>query len=130
MFLLDENVSELEVLRLRKCGIRVRLVGDEVADIGTSDENLLPALLRLKQPILFTQDEDFFRRSRLHPRYGLVWLDVRATEAAEFICRFLKHPEFDTQAKRLGTVSRVHPMGIDCWRGTGRQLHKTGWPAA
>jgi len=130
MFLLDENVSELEVSRLRKRGIRVRLIGDEVADIGTSDENLLPALLRLKQPVLFTQDEDFFRRSRLHSRYGLVWLDVRATEAAEFIRRFLKHPEFDTHAKRLGTVSRVHPNGIDYWRGTARQLRKLGWPSA
>lgn len=61
MFVIDENVSELEVLRLRKAGIRVRLIGDEFARIGDADENLLPILLRLKNPVLFTQDKDFFQ---------------------------------------------------------------------
>jgi hypothetical protein len=60
MFVIDENVSELEILRLRKEGIRVRLIGEEVARIGDADENLLTVLLHLKKPVLFTQDKDFF----------------------------------------------------------------------
>jgi len=103
MFLIDENVSELEVLRLRKAGIRVRLVRDEAGNIGTLDENLLPVPRRLKRPVFFTQDQDFFQFRWLHPDYALVWLDTRPSEVAEYLRRFLRHPNFDTQAKRMGS---------------------------
>jgi hypothetical protein len=43
MLLIDENISELEAARLRRWGVRVRLVGHDVAGIGTTDENVLAA---------------------------------------------------------------------------------------
>src|SRR5437773_7722420 len=121
MFVIDENVSELEVLRLRKAGIRVRLIGDEVARAGDTDENLLPVLRRLKQPIFFTQDQDFFRFNWLHPDYALVWLETHPNAVAEYVRRFLRHPEFETQAKRLGIVARVRASGVHYWRVGSRQ---------
>ncbi len=128
MFLIDENVSELEVLRLRKAGVRVRLIGDDIADIGTTDENLIPVLRRLKQPVLFTQDEDFFQFRWLHADYTLVWLDTRPGEVAELVRRFLRHPDFDTQGRRMGTVVRVTASGIQYWRKGNRRLLRTAWP--
>ena len=61
------------------------------------------------------------RRSRYYKR-GLWSLGgrhsglERTRQAAEFIRRFLKHPAFDTQAKRMGTVARVHADGLLYWR--------------
>ncbi|MBI2946681.1 MAG: hypothetical protein HYY23_03485 [Verrucomicrobia bacterium] len=130
MFLIDENVSELEVLRLRKAGVRVRLIGKDVANIGDLDENLIPVLLRLKQPVLFTQDQDFFQFRWLHADYALVWLDTRPTEVAEHVRRFLRHPHFDSQAKRMGTVMRVRASGIQYWRIGNRNLLRVGWAPA
>jgi hypothetical protein len=129
MFVIDENVSELEVLRLRKARIRVRLIGDEIARTGDTDENLLPVLRGLKQPIFFTQDQDFIRFSWLHPDYGLVWLETHPNAVADYVRRFLRHPEFETQAKRLGIVARVRASGVSYWRVGSRQLRHAAWPA-
>ena len=72
---------------------------------------------------------DFHRPELAHACYCLVWLDVRGRQAAEFIRRFLRHPRFDTQAKRLGTVARIHPDGIECWRVPRRTRLTVPWPA-
>ena len=128
MFVIDENVSELEVLRLRKAGIRVRLIEDEVARTGDTDENLLPILRRLKKPVLFAQDKDFFQFEWFHQDYALIWLDVHPNSVAEYVRQFLGHPEFDTQAKRMGVVARVGASGIRYWRGRNRQLRQAKWP--
>jgi hypothetical protein len=127
MLVIDENVSELEVSRLRKWGIRVRLIGEDVAEGGTTDENLLAALLRLTRPVLGSQDADFFRFGHSHAKYGLVWLDIKPNEVAAYIRRFLKKPEFDTQGKRLGVVARIHPRGGQFWRHGHRVLHAIPW---
>ena len=95
--------------------IRFRVVGIEVASSGANDENLIPALHRLPHPTFFSLDRDFFRADWAHASYSLVWLDVRGRQAAEFIRRLLRHPRFDTQARRMGTVARVHPAGIHFW---------------
>jgi hypothetical protein len=113
MFVIDENVSELEVLRLRKAGIRVRLIGDEVARIGDADENLLPILLRLKKPVLFSQDKDFFQLKWLHEDYALVWLDVHPNVVAGYVQQFLRHPEFDTQPNAWELWRALVRAGID-----------------
>jgi hypothetical protein len=127
MFVIDENVSELEVLRLRRAGIRVRLIGDDVARKGYTDENLLPVLRRLKQPVFFTQDQDFFQFRWLHADYALVWVDTHPNAVAEHVRRFLRHPEFATQARRLGIVARVRASGITYWRVGSRQLYQAIW---
>src|ERR1043165_6778428 len=107
MFVMDENVSELEVSRLRKAGIRVRLIGDEVARSGYSDENLLPILHQLKRPVVFTHNEDFFQFKWVHADYASIWLDVHPNVVDACVQRSLRHPEIDTQSKRLGIVAQV-----------------------
>jgi hypothetical protein len=73
---------------------------------------LIPLLLRHSSPTFFTHDEDFWRQSLIHPGYCLVWLDMEDTHGALYVRRFLRHVDFDTKAKRLGKVVRVHPDGL------------------
>lgn len=129
MLVLDENLPADQRLLLRKWGIRFRAVGVEVADSGAEDENLIPSLHKLSRPTFFTLDRNFYRADWVHLGYCLVWLDVRRGEAAEFIRRFLRHPQFDTQAKRMGVVARVHPGGLVCWRSKARSPRSIPWPA-
>ncbi len=37
-------------------------------------------------------------------------------EMATFVRRVLRHPEFNTQAKRMDTVIRVTRTGLSVWR--------------
>jgi hypothetical protein len=129
MLVLDENLPAGQRRLLRKWGIRFRLVGVDLASWGTQDENLIPWLHRLAQPTFFSLDRDFYRPAWAHVGYGLVWLDVADDHAAEFIRRFLRHPSFDTQAKRLGGVARVHAGGVICWRAKQRAPLSVTWPA-
>ncbi|MHB8520908.1 MAG: hypothetical protein ACYDH9_09125 [Limisphaerales bacterium] len=48
--------------------------------------------------------------------YGLIWWDARPEEAAFFIRRFLRHPRFETNASRLGIVTRTHHDGVEFWQ--------------
>ena len=116
MLVLDENLPAAQRLLLRRWRIHFRVVGVDLAAWGTDDENLIPALRRLPEPTFFSLDGDFFRPDWAHASYGLVWLDVADDRAAEFMRRFLRHPAFDTQAKRMGTVARVHADGLLYWR--------------
>jgi hypothetical protein len=45
----------------------------------------------------------------------LVIYDVAANEMAEYIRKFLRHPQFNTHAKRLGKVIKVTPTHIEYW---------------
>ena len=45
----------------------------------------------------------------------------------ENIRRFLQHPQFDTVAKRMGTVVRVSPPGLTVWRINAVQEMQIGW---
>jgi hypothetical protein len=45
-----------------------------------------------------------------------VWLDLYDGDAAIFVRRFLRHPEFYTQARRMGKVVHVHLGGVDYWQ--------------
>jgi hypothetical protein len=128
MLVLDENLPASQRLWLRRWRIPFRTVGGEVAPFGTADENLLPALRRLAQPTFFSLDRDFHRPMWAHSGYGLVWLDVTDERAAQFIRRFLKHPQFDTQAKRMGTVARVHKEGVQRWRIGRHTPESFPWP--
>ena len=46
----------------------------------------------------------------------MVVLSVGQYDVATFVRRFLRHPGFDTQAKRMGKVIRVSPVGLTYWR--------------
>ena len=116
MLVLDENLPARQRLLLRSWRIRFRFVGEEVAFAGAKDENLIPVLHRLPKPTFFTLDHDFYRPELVHRGYCLVWLDVRGRQAAEFVHRFLRRPAFDSQAKRMGLVVRVHLEGVEYWQ--------------
>ncbi len=127
MNLLDENIRDDQRNLLRKWRIPCRQIGKEISRSGIEDENLIPLLHRLHRATLFTADKHFFKQSLCHPSYGLLYLDVRNVQVAEFIRRFLKHPAFDTQAKRLGIVARVSSGGVQSWRKGRAALETVEW---
>jgi hypothetical protein len=127
MLVLDENLPASQQCSLRRWRIHFRVVGSDVGLSGTSDRNLVPMLHSLPRPTFFSLDRDFYRPDWAHPGYCLVWLDVRVHEAAAFIRRFLSHPMFDTQARRMGRVARVHAGGVQCWQAGKRAAKQHGW---
>jgi hypothetical protein len=122
--ILDENVTRDQADLLTQWGIRFRSLSRDFGRQGIQDDNILPFLLRLKQPTLLTRDEDFFERRFLHARYCLAWFDMDAGQTAFFIRRFLSHPEFRTSAQRLGKVICIAPRGIEYWsKRADRRTH-------
>jgi hypothetical protein len=130
MILLDENIRLDQGEQLRRWRIRFRFLAQDIAHHGIKDQEITPLLHRLKNPTLFTHDQDFFRRDLAHPGYCLVWLDVFDGQAARFIRAFLKQPDFNTAARRMGAVVRVHQAGIDAWRRNKDKLQKRSWDEA
>ena len=59
---------------------------------------------------------DFYDYQLCHAGYCVACLAVGQYETASFIRRFLRHPVFDTQSKRRGTVVRVSHTGMKVWR--------------
>lgn len=43
-------------------------------------------------------------------------MNVGQNEVATFVRRFLRHPNFNTQAKRMGRVVRASHAGLAVWR--------------
>jgi hypothetical protein len=105
---LDENIITAQRLLLRSWRIPIRQVGYDIGRRGIQDEEILPFLLQLPRPTFFTRDADFYDRWLCHARYCLVYLAIQKQDAALFVRRFLQHKAFDTQAKRLGKLSRFH----------------------
>lgn len=125
--LLDENTPLDQRDLLRAWGIQCRIIGQDIARSSIDDASILALLPRLKQPTLFTRDEDFFKRELCHARYGLIWLDVEPEEAAMFIRRLLRHPRFRTKLSRLGVVGRIHHDGIAFWQRHRTSLLRIAW---
>jgi hypothetical protein len=98
--LLDENIPRRQRQLLASWKIRFREIGHEVGRRGMEDHQIIPLLHRLRPVTFFSLDSDFFKAHLCHPGYCLVHLDVEYHEAAAFIRRLLRHPSFDTQAKR------------------------------
>jgi hypothetical protein len=46
----------------------------------------------------------------------------------EYTRRFLRHPRFETAAKRMGIVARVHHNGINFWARNRAALSRILWP--
>ena len=104
-----------------------RLIGQDVARLGAQDSDIIPLLHQHRGVTFFTMDRDFFDDALCHAAYCLVWLDIRADDAAFFARRFLRHSLFRIQAKRMGIVARVHHDGIDFWRRNRAMLNREGW---
>jgi hypothetical protein len=125
--ILDENVPLDQRDLLRAWGVHCRVIGQDIARLSLGDNNILALLHRLKQPTLFTRDEDFFDRQLCHPSYGLVWLDVAVEEAGLFVRRLLRHPSFARKADRMGTVVRAHHDGLEFWQWHRATSRRMGW---
>ena len=80
------------------------------------DGDIIRLLHQRNQLTFFTRDDHFYTRRLCHQGYCLVYLDVDDDEVAEFVRRTLRHGEFNTRAKRMGTVIRVSPERLHVWR--------------
>lgn len=116
MIILDENIPESQWQLLRSWRIRALLIGRDISEKGVKDDRLTGFLIRQPRPTFFTRDEGFYGRKLCHDRYCLVYLAVRPNESASFVRRLLRHPLFNTRARRLGAVIRVSSAGLQVWR--------------
>jgi hypothetical protein len=96
--------------------IQFRQIGFEFGRPGIKDREIIPLLHSLRRTTFFTRDDDFFDRKLCHAKYCLVHLAVRKDEVAVFVRRTIRHPEFDTEAKRMGSVIRASHVGLAVWR--------------
>src|SRR5206468_985136 len=94
---------------------------------GLQDEEIIPLLLTLRRPTIFTRDLGFYSRQLCHAHYCLVILVVGQYEAAHFIRRVLRAPEFDAQAKRMGKVIRVTHSALAVWRVNSEHEIRHPW---
>jgi hypothetical protein len=129
MNLLDENFPADQVELLRSRGIRVRKIGPDIGRAGMQDVEILTLLHASIRPTLFTLDADFASPRLCHPAYCLVFLYVHGHEAAAYVRRILRHPELNTQAKRMGTYVRASYNGIRVWRRNEAE-QAIPWPQA
>jgi hypothetical protein len=115
MILLDENFPESQGKLLRSWRIRPQQIGYELGRKGMKDKEIIPLLHQLRHPTFFTLDDDFYKRRLCHAGYCLVFVGVDQYESASFVRRLLRHKQFNTQAKRMGTVVRISDIGILVW---------------
>lgn len=128
MIVLDENVPDHQRRQLQSWRIRNRQIGQEIAALGTQDLDLIRLLHRTTLPTFFSLDRHFYNRNLRHGRYCLVFVDVEAYQAAAFVRRFLRHPEFATFAARRGTVVRLDYGAIHLWRLNSAIEETIFWP--
>ena len=129
MNILDENIPEDQRQLLRGWRIRARQIGYDVGRPGMQDAEIIPLLHRTESSTFFTRDLGFYQRPLCHTHYCIVCLAVSPYEAASFIRRFLRHPQFRTQANRVGKVIRAGHRGITLWRLHSDEEEKAGWPS-
>ncbi len=115
MNILDENIPDNQRHLLKAKGIHVRQIGFEIGRKGMKDEEIIPFLHKIGSVTFFTRDLGFYHPQLCHSKYCLVCLAISQYEVASFIRRFLKHPEFNTQAKRVSKVIRLSHLGIKMW---------------
>jgi len=127
MIVLDENIRESHLDLLRKQGIAARKLEADLTRKGTSDDDIIPILHRLKRPTFFTHDVDFWNPELSHANYCIVHLAVKPRDAAFYIRRFLSHPQFATAAKRLGVVIQVRPTGLAVYNSRHGKPENIDW---
>ncbi len=127
MNILDENILEGQRRLLQKWGIPFRQIGVEIGRKGMADAEIIRLLRTLRHPTLFAVDYHFYKRELCHTRYCLVQLNVAQPEAAYFIRRLLRHPDFDTHAKRMGVVIRAAQMDLTVWYRNAKHETRYLW---
>ena len=127
MNILDENILNEQRYYLKNWRIHVRQIGHEVGHQGIKDEEIIPLLHQLGAVTFFTRDYDFYQQNLCHTRYCLVCLAVEEYEVADFIYHFLRHPEFNTKAKRMSKVVRVSHNVIRMWKLHDDKEYELAW---
>lgn len=127
MNILDENILIEERQRLHHWRVAVRHISYDLGRAGIQDDEIIPFLHQLRRPTFFTRDWDFYERHLCHARYCLVYLNVEKDEVASFVRRRLRHPQFNTEAKRMGTIIRCAHSGISYWRLRSQLEMRIGW---
>ncbi|NUO80069.1 hypothetical protein HUU05_08335 [candidate division KSB1 bacterium] len=111
--------------RLQRWHIPAKKVGRDIGVKGMDDEHqIVPMIRTFARITFFTHDLGFCGSKFCHERYCIVVLRVDRYKAADYIRRFLKHPEFQTHNQRLGWVFEVYPTFIKGWR-VGKNGEKT-----
>ena len=127
MIILDENILEGQRLLLEAWNISVRQVGLDFGRKGLKDEQIVVLLRRLRHPTFVSRDLGFYKPVLRSQGYAIVVAAVGQYEMAWFIRRFLRHPLFDTQAKRVGKVVRLAPAGISFWQVRHQRQTRVDW---
>ena len=113
MIILDEQLLgrdiELEIAKWYRG--TVQFILDLRPNSVIKDDGIAMLLRQQNQPTFVTINEkDFWRRVPLDNRYCVVCFalpDWRAPEIPESLRSLLRHPRFNTKAKRMGHVIRV-----------------------
>jgi hypothetical protein len=116
LIVLDENILDGQRLLLDASRIAAKQIGVDIGHKGLKDEEIIVLLRRHRNPTFFTRDSGFYVPGLRHRSYCLVVTSVGQNEVATFIRRFLSHPDFDTRAKRMGTIVRISHAGLAVWR--------------
>jgi hypothetical protein len=96
--------------------IATRQIGADLGRKGMKDDEIIVLLRRQRNIAFFSRDAGFYLPELRHRRYCLAVMNVRQNEVATFVRRFLHHPDFDTQVKRMGKVVRISHAGLAIWR--------------
>lgn len=108
MYLLDENITKDQRELLERWRIRVKQVGVDFETKGIKDEQIVTLLQQINGILFITRDSVFFKKEYCHSRYCIVFLDIEKYEVAYFIRKFLKHPLFNSNKKRMGRVIKIN----------------------
>ncbi len=127
MNILDANIVTSQREQLAAWRIRVRQFGRELGHRFDPDANIVPLLRNLKRATFFTRDRDFWDARLSDPHYCIVWLDVPAMQAAHYIRRFLRHPHFNSAAKRVGKVVQIRPTGLTIYPLSDGKAERIAW---
>jgi hypothetical protein len=114
--ILGENIIGEERGYLQSWRIPARHIGYDIGRKGIQDEDIIPFLQQFRRVTFFTRDIDFYERTLCHANYCLVYMPIEPDEVANFVRRFLRHREFNTQAKRMGCIIRAGKSGLTVWR--------------
>lgn len=129
MIILDENIREDQRQLLRSWRIRARQIAYDIGNKGIRDDAIIPFLQGLNRPVFLTRDAGFFQRRLIHSDYCLVVFGVGEREFARFVRRFMHHPSFRTERKRMGNVVRVAYDGVRFWPLHAETEQSVAWPA-
>ncbi len=128
MNIIDENVINSQRTQLIDWNVSVKQIGFEVGRKGLKDRNeIIPLLHSLRAPPFFTRDNDFYDKKLCYTKYSIVYLKVNENQVAENVRSFLRHPEFNTFAKRQGLVIRLTSSTVHYWKINLDEEHTLDW---